>query len=117
VPWVVDDTIDATPLEGVPKKGLILRYKHIAIASRLLLIAIITHTNLLTRKSPNDEAANAFLEKHKSLLTNTSLKELDTPLSIPSISLHLMKSRAAFDSYSFDRKVQCLTMAALYCAT
>jgi hypothetical protein len=53
-----------TPKTGNPKKGLILKYSIIAIASLLLLTGIIISVVILTSKSPNTPPKSAEKQTH-----------------------------------------------------
>jgi hypothetical protein len=110
---IVDDVvINAIPED--PKKGSILKYRLISIVSLLLLAGIIIPSVILTRKPQNDLSSKALLDNLKSLLSNTSLQELELPTSVPSLAIDWLFHRSNFNAYSFDRHVQRYAVASFF---
>jgi Leucine Rich Repeat len=120
---IEDSLIDKdTPdnVNAVTKKGAFLKYRLIAIVSLLVLVGMIIPAVVLTRQYPNDfpiSAKDAFLEKLKLILTNSSRQELESPGSGQASALDWLFDESNFSAYSFDRQLQRFAMVAFYYST
>jgi hypothetical protein len=120
---IEDSLIDKdTPdnVNAVTKKGAFLKYRLIAIVSLLVLVGMIIPAVVLTRQYPNDfpiSAKDAFLEKLKLILTNSSRQELESPGSGQASALDWLFDKSNFSAYSFDRQLQRFAMVAFYYST
>jgi hypothetical protein len=111
----IPDNVDA-----VTRKGAFLKYGLIAIVSLLVLAGMIIPAVVLTRQYPNGfpiSAKNAFLEKLKPILTNSSRQELESPGSSQSLALDWLFNKSNFSAHSFACQLQRFAMATFFYST